>query len=135
MPYWRFYYHLVWSTRGREPIVDGALEEVVETCIRTTCKDQRAVLHAIAVMPDHVHVAVSIPPGVAVSTFVGRLKGAWSHAANAERSGTFAWQAEYGALTFGEKALPDVIADVNNPQARHADQRLWPPMEQVADGA
>lgn len=134
MPYWRLFYHLVWATRGREPSVDEALARVVEWSIRTTCTDQKVILHAVGVMPDHVHVAVSIPPSVAVSTFVGRLKGASSHAINdVSPTLAFAWQAEYGALSFGEKALLDVVAYIRDQAQRHASERLWASLEQVAD--
>jgi hypothetical protein len=48
-----------------------------------------------------------------------RLKGASSHAVRAEFP-AFTWQTEYGALSFGDKALPDVTAYVENQAARHA---------------
>jgi putative transposase len=129
------FYHLVWATRGREPVLDDDLARVVERSGRTTGADLKAIVHAVGVMPDHVHVAVSIPPGVAVATFVGRLKGASSHAVNAlnGRETSFAWQAEYGALSFGEKALPDVVAYVRDQRARHAAERLWLALERIED--
>jgi putative transposase len=135
VPYWRLFYHLIWATRGREPVLDADLARVVELSIRTTSADLKAVVHAVAVMPDHMHVAVSIPPSVAVSRFVGRSKGASSHAVNAldGREASFAWQSEYGALSFGERALPDVVAYVRNQQARHAADRLWLGLERIED--
>ncbi len=137
MPYWRLFYHLVWSTARRGWALDDAAVATIERSIRTTCHDRGAVLHAVGVMPDHGHVAVSIPPSIAVATFVGRLKGAASHAVNAldgrSPGDTFSWQAEYGALSFGEKALPDVVAYITNQHARHATDRLWDALEQAAD--
>jgi putative transposase len=79
-------------------------------------------------MPDHAHVAVSIPPSIAISTFGGRMKGAASHLVNhtngPDAPEPFAWQAEYGILSFGEKSLPDVVAYVETQEARHATNRL-----------
>ena len=137
MPYWRLFYHLIWATHGREPLIDEEAARLVALSIKTSCNEQQAILHATGIMPDHVHVADSIPPSIAVATFVGRLKGAASHAVNAAAhrpaGAPFSWQAEYGALSFGERNLPDVTAYVDNQPARHADHRLWDRLEQIAD--
>ena len=137
MPRWRLFYHYVWAAKDREPLIDDAAGRLIARSIRTTCTDQGATLHALGLMPDHVHVAVSIPPSIAVATFVGRLKGAAAHAVNDANGRTgqsrFAWQAEYGVLSFGEKALPDVVSYVLNQPARHAERHVWQSMEQLTD--
>ena len=49
-------------------------------------------------MPDHIHVAISISPTIAVAEFVRLTKGSTSHFLNkdaaAARLGWFGWQAE-----------------------------------------
>jgi putative transposase len=86
-------------------------------------------------MPDHVHVVASIPPAIAISTLVGRMKGASSHLLNnvvgSEVDATFTWQSEYSVLSFGERALGDVVAYANNQPARHAAQKLWAALEET----
>ncbi len=137
MPYWMLFYHVVWATRGRDALLDESVERIVERSIRATCRTCDVVVHAVTAMPDHVHLVVSIPPSTAVSVLIGRVKGASSHVLRHPPDGPgkedFAWQAEYGVLSFGEKALPDVIAYVENQGERHAAQRLWDNLEQVAD--
>ncbi len=137
MPRWRLFYHVVWATRGRRPAIDGEGPRTVERSIRATCHAYRAIVHAVGVMPDHVHLAVSIPPSVAVSTLVGRIKGPSSHLLN-HQSGPdapepFAWQAEYGVLSFGERNLPDVVAYIENQETRHAANHLSDALEPPAD--
>ncbi len=119
MPYWRLHYHLVWATQHREPVLSGDVRTLVERSMRRSSDDLRLVRHAIGFMPDHVHVALSIPPRPAVSEVMKRLKGASSHAVRAEFP-AFTWQTEYGALSFGDKALPSVTAYVNEQAERHA---------------
>jgi putative transposase len=135
VPYWRLYYHLVWATRGREPLIEPGLARVIERSIRATGHDLNVIVHAVGVMPDHVHVVASIPPGLAIGTVVGRMKGAASHLANRSeaRSGdaVFAWQGEYGVLSFGERALADVVAYVENQPSRHRADGVWTALEQV----
>ena len=135
MPFWRLYYHHVWATKGRKLLIDEANERLIARSIRTTCTDQRAILHALGAMPDHVHVAVSIPPSIAVASFVGRLKGASAHAVNDAQGradgSRFAWQAEYGAFSFTEKSLAEIVAYVENQRERHAARQLWHTLERI----
>ncbi len=137
MPYWRLFYHVIWSTRDWEPMIDEEIERVIVRSIRTSASDHGAILHAVGLMPDHAHVAASIPPKVSISTFVGRLKGASAHAVNASMTAAtdnhFGWQAEFGVLSFGEKALPDVVSYVQNQRSRHATGRLWAALEQAGE--
>ena len=133
MSLWRLFYHVVWSTRDRATAIDDEREDVIRRSIRATCAEHGALVHGIGVMPDHVHLAVSIPPKIAISIFVRQLKGSSSHLVNHTEhgfdSGTFAWQAEYGILSFGERSLADVVAYVENQRARHADHQLLPTFE------
>lgn len=133
MPYWRLFYHLVWGTQDRQLLLDEEDTRLVERSLRTTLRSFGAIPLAIGVMPDHVHVAAAIPPSVAISTVVGRMKGASAHVLNHQvlrpRAVRFAWQGEYGVLSFGERALPEVIAYVRNQREHHAAQRLWSPFE------
>lgn len=130
MPYWRLNYHVVWSTKNREILIDSETGKIIARSIRTTINAMKSIPHAIECADDHVHVAVSIPPSVLISDLVARMKGAFSHAVNQAFTGrSFRWQAEYGILSFGDKALPDVVAYVTSQMERHASNRLWSSME------
>jgi REP element-mobilizing transposase RayT len=141
MPYWRLLYRLVWSTRGREPLISAAEEATIRRSLELTVSDLDLIPHAIGIMPNHLHVAVSIPPKIAVAEAVKRLKGASAHAVNkaavmiptedGQPPATFGWQGEYGALSFGDSALRDVIDYVAHQAERHAQGRLWPKLERV----
>jgi putative transposase len=135
VPYWRLFYHVVWATKGRQQMIDGDAARVIERSVRTKSRDLGGIVHAFGWMPDHVHVAVSIPPNISVGTFVGQLKGASSHATSQMRvrEVTFAWQGEYGVESFGDKHLPDVIAYIQNQPHRHAVQHIWDRLERITD--
>jgi putative transposase len=135
MPYWRLFYNVVWATKGREPMVDGVSARVIERSIRTKSRDLGGIVHAFGWMPDHVHVAVSIPPNIAIGSFVGQLKGGSSHVVNhvGAREATFAWQSENGVESIGERHLPDVIAYIQNQPQRHAAQHVWDRLERIND--
>jgi putative transposase len=133
VPFWQHYCHLVWGTKLREPLINEEIARVVKTAARDICNDHRATLHAIGIMPDHVHLAVSIPPSLAISEFVRAVKGQSSFELNkvnrVERLARFRWQAEYAALSFGQRALTSVVAYVNNQATHHAENNLWPSFE------
>ncbi len=137
MPYTRLHYHLVWTTRGRAPLLDAESQAIVRASIRETATFLRLVVHAIGLMPDHVHVAVSLPPSIPVAEVVRRFKGASSFVLNqTARAGSlshFAWQSEYGAHTVGPRALADVIAYVDNQPARHAAGDIHHGLERITD--
>lgn len=99
MPFWRLYYHAVWATKHREPlVVDGMIAPITQA-IEATMEDQGVSVFAVGVMPDHVHVLAQIPPSLTVAAVVGRWKGASSHAANENLplgAARLSWQSGYG---------------------------------------
>src|SRR4051794_352339 len=111
MPFWRLFYHAVWATQMREPLIDEVMADAIQRSVRATGQEHRRFVHAVGVMPDHVHVAFSAPPSAAPSSIIGKTKGSSSHLMNSidreNRASQFAWQSEYGVLSFGDKALPD----------------------------
>jgi len=130
MTYWRTFYHIVWATKDREPVVLPEFESIIETSVRTYCAQSGSIFHAIGIMPDHVHVVTSIPPSVAVSDLVKNWKGGSSHLIN-ERSGTrlFRWQPQFSVFSFDEGRLPRVIEYVQNQREHHARNTLRPKLE------
>jgi REP element-mobilizing transposase RayT len=53
---------------------------IIGNSLKLTFVDLDVIPHAVGCMPDHIHVAVSIPPKVALSDLVRRMKGASSRA-------------------------------------------------------
>ena len=132
MPYWRMFYHIVWGTKNREEFISPTWESDLYGYLWGKATALGCIPHAIGGMPDHVHVAISIPPKLAVAKTIGLLKGSSSHHINANYlNGVFAWQAEYGAFTFSERALPVIVAYVKNQKKHHAENTLNVQMEEL----
>ena len=53
----------------------GALRQDVANILSAVCKMEGVTIIKAAVMPDHVHMYVSIPPKLSVSKVMGRIKG------------------------------------------------------------
>jgi len=134
MPHCQLYYHLVWSTRNREPWITPEVEPVIYGRLRSKAVGLGGEIYALNGVEDHVHMIVSIPPRLAVSTFVGQLKGVSSAWLNRTSllGFRFAWQSEYGAYTIEKKRLRHFVAYVESQKERHADRSLVPVLEPPA---
>jgi REP element-mobilizing transposase RayT len=133
MTYWKLYYHFIWGTKNRLPLIDSSLESELYRVIAAKAKDMGGFIHAIGGIEDHVHLAVSIPPKTAPAKFIGDVKGNSSHYVNhvIKPDFEFYWQDEYGVLSFGEKNLSSVVRYIHNQKQHHANQTLISAMERM----
>ena len=89
--------------------------------IRTKTVGLGGYLHAINGVSDHVHLVVSIPVKIPISTFIGQIKAVASTKINKTllELGDFRWQSGYSIFTVGEKELPFIIRYVKNQKIHH----------------
>lgn len=71
---WRCQYHIVFIPKYRRKKMWGAVRTDVVEIIKTLCDYKHVKITAGAVMPDHVHLCVELPPKYSVSSFMGYLK-------------------------------------------------------------
>ncbi len=133
MPYSRLFYHLIWGTKNREPLIQIEFEETLHNVIVAKGKSLGAFVYVVGGIEDHVHLVASVPPGIALSDFIGQVKGNSSHFVNHELSLSyhFKWQAEYGVVSFGGKQLDMVVKYVKNQRQHHLAGTIIPFLECV----
>ncbi|MBZ0283665.1 MAG: IS200/IS605 family transposase [Anaerolineae bacterium] len=134
MPFWKCFYHAVWATANREPIITSAVETIIIATIQHKSHDLNCRIWAINSIADHIHIAVSIPPKLSPAEWIRNVKGLSTHEVNGtfpDLPSAFKWQTAYGLLTFGEKALPFVTAYIQNQKQHHAEGRIQPYLEQT----
>ena len=68
-------YHIVWITKYRKAVLRGEIGLRLRELIRQTCEAQEVYIVKGHVAVDHVHLLLSVPPNIAVSDLVQRLKG------------------------------------------------------------
>ena len=68
-------YHIVWVPKYRLRILTGEVGNLVNQDIRKLSEWLGCEVMELNVQADHVHVLVSIPPKVSVSTYMGTIKG------------------------------------------------------------
>jgi putative transposase len=134
MPYWRLFYHVVWSTKYRLPLIEPAWEADLHGYMWGKATALECIPHAINGMPDHIHVVISIPPKLSIAKLIGQLKGASSHRVNEifVSNQSFAWQAEYGVFSFSEKSLSKIVGYVKNQKKHHTENDIMDDMESYA---
>lgn len=134
MPFWRTFYHLVWTTKNREPWITPNLEPRLYTYIVRKAAELDVHVYAINGWTDHLHLVVAIPPHVAVADLVKLVKGASSHDLNHQGLGfRFAWQRGYGVLTLGQRQKPDAVAYVEGQKEHHGKNTIIPWLENCAE--
>ena len=72
---WMCKYHIVFTPKYRRKAIYGELREDIRENIRKLCKYKGVEIIEGHMMIDHVHLLVSIPPKMSVSSFMGYLKG------------------------------------------------------------
>lgn len=131
MPYWKLFYHVVWSTKHRLPLIEPAWEEELYGYMWGKATALECIPHAINGTADHTHVVISVPPRLPVATVIGQIKGVSSYRANElfVANKAFSWQTEYGLFSFSERSLPSVVEYVNNQKKHHAENSVNSVME------
>ena len=122
MSYWRLFYHLVWATYKRLPLIDDTVERLIRGVLHSKAKDLGIFVHESGMVEDHLHMVVSIPPTLTIADVVSQLKGSSSHAVNhlATMRARFQWQDGYAVLSIGERSLPTVLEYVRSQRKHHA---------------
>lgn len=72
---WLCKYHIVMVPKYRRKIIYNQYRKDLQEIIRTLCKYKQVEIIEGHMMPDHVHLLLSIPPKTSVSSFMGYLKG------------------------------------------------------------
>lgn len=72
---WMCKYHIVFTPKYRRKIIYNQYREDLIEIFKRLCSYKGVEIIEGHMMSDHVHILVSIPPKIAVSTFVGYLKG------------------------------------------------------------
>ena len=103
------HYHLVFSTKSREPWLSPELCERLHKYLGGILRGLDAHSHAVGGVADHVHVAMGLKATHCLADVMRELKSEsslWMH--SEMKLAGFAWQDGYGAFTFGAQDLEKV---------------------------
>ena len=72
---WNCKYHIVFAPKYRRKVFFGERRAEIGKILRILCEWKNVEIVEAEVCKDHVHMLVMIPPKIAVSSFMGYLKG------------------------------------------------------------
>ena len=72
---WNCQYHIVFTPKYRRKAIYAKLRSDIGKYLRRLCEYKGVEIVEAHAMPDHIHMLVKIPPKMAVSSFMGYLKG------------------------------------------------------------
>ena len=72
---WECKYHIVFAPKFRRKEIYGKLKQDIGVILRELCRRKDVEIVNAEACPDHVHMYVSIPPKMSISSFMGYLKG------------------------------------------------------------
>jgi len=77
-------YHIIWCPKYRRRVLAGRVEVRLSEIIFEVVAEAGGEVIEVEVMLDHVHLLVEVPPAVALSKLVQKLKGCSSRMLRAE---------------------------------------------------
>ena len=113
--YSKLLFHIVFSTKHREPWITPDLEPRLYAFIGGIVRDQKGILFDIGGVADHVHLYTCLRPDTSVSDLTRHVKSRsskWIHETFPTHS-MFTWQEAYSAFTVSksqEHAVKTYIA-------------------------
>lgn len=121
--YLSLYYHLVFSTKGREAIIACKWRRHLHKYLAGTSEGLGAQCEVVGGTEDHVHLLVKLRATHTLADFMRELKKAstnWVHEELAERH--FGWQEGYAAFTVSASSLDEVRRYIENQEEHHRER-------------
>lgn len=125
--------HITWHTKDSLPLLTPTVEPLTHRYIKQRLVNEKGVfVHEIGGIETHIHLVVTVPPLIAISEWIGQLKGASAHEVNRQvglRDKTLQWQTGYGVVSFGSGDLEWVKAYVRNQRQHHTNGSVFDRLE------
>ena len=117
-------YHVVWITKYRKPVLSREIGKRVRDLTRVICTSLDVEIVKGHVAREHVHLLISVPPYIAASKLVQRIKGVTSRKLLQENKGLnkafwgrHLWSRGYFAASTGN-VTEEVIASYIEEQGK-----------------
>ena len=119
--YCNLLYHIVFSTKNREPWLTSEVRSRTHQYLGGAIRDEKGIAIAINGTADHVHILAKLRQDKAIAKLIGELKANSSGWISRTFKGAagFAWQEGYGAFTVSESMAPAVRRYIERQEERH----------------
>jgi putative transposase len=120
----KLYVHVVFSTKDREPWIDGAIRDRMHAYLASVVRDAGSPWVVVGGVEDHVHLLFDLGRTDAIADFVEKIKRESSKFAKTlgDRYAPFTWQRGYGAFSVSPTLRGEAEAYVRNQEEHHRRQ-------------
>jgi REP element-mobilizing transposase RayT len=119
--YCNLLYHIVFSTKNREPWLTPQIRSRTHRYLGGAIRDEGGIAMIINGTADHVHILAKLRQDKAISKAIGELKAnssGWISRMFKDAAG-FRWQEGYGAFTMSESLLSKVYRYIERQEEHH----------------
>lgn len=124
----RIYYHIVWTTRERAPVIDAGLATFICRFIRSVARQERAHILEIGIVSTHLHALLRAHPTTDLPRLLQRMKGGSSAVAGKEhhstRGKTLKWSQGYSITSVSPRSLDAVRQYLRAQPTRHHGETI-----------
>lgn len=119
--YTQLYIQIVFAVKGRQNLISPQHKEELQKYITGIILERKSKLLAISCMPDHTHIFIGYKPTIPLPDLVRDIKAVSSKFINEHEwvIGKFNWQEGYGAFSYAQSQLTNVIQYINNQEKHH----------------
>ena len=120
--YSKLYYHIVFSTKNRQPFITPAIEDELHKYISGIIRNLEGSCIEINGAADHLHILAIIPPKTALSDALRTIKSnssKWVHETHPNLP-RFAWQDGFSAFTVSASQVESVRQYIRDQKAHHS---------------
>ena len=121
MSYVSSYYHCVFSTKERRPLISPALRERLWPFLGGIARQNNMKAIEICGVADHVHILLSLPSTLSIAKALQLIKGGsskWVHDTFPD-SRWFRWQIKYGAFSVSVSKLDGIVQYIQSQEKHH----------------
>ena len=117
----QIYIQIIFAVKGRENLISAKWKDELYKYICGIANNNQQKVYSINGMPDHIHLLLSIKPNCSLSDLIRDIKAGSSKWINEKKFviGKFQWQEGFGAFSYSQSQLDNVIAYINNQEAHH----------------
>jgi len=110
--------HCIFSTKDRRNLISPDLQPQLYAYLIGTAKNLQITMAAVGGMPNHVHLLIAVPPAMALSVAIQKLK-ANSSRWMGEQGLSFEWQKGYAAFSVSPSSVEVVTNYIWNQEQHH----------------
>ena len=122
----QLYFHLVWTTRDRLPMIDEATRRFLDEFFKKTAARHESQIIGLAILKTHVHMLVPTPARIDLPRLVQLFQGGSSFAASRQPGNVLGlrWAKEYSATTVSPRQVKEAMRYLETQDRRHPGEGI-----------